>query len=989
MGLGGATIHCRTGLDTPYLSEEFMNLVQACIEKARELDMKIYLYDEDRWPSGAGGGEVTKNREYRARYLVFSKDSPKDLKADAEIIGSTGKAAKQGNGELLARYEIKLKDGYLDFYKRLLDNETGTNIWYAYLEVRGDDPWFNNQAYVDTLNKEAVECFIDSTYEKYKKRFGDLFGREIPSIFTDEPQFTHKSIFGKAEDKAGVLIPYTNDFEETFYQEYQISFLDHLPEIFWELPKGKVSAARYRYHDHLAERFAMAFSDTVGSWCRKNHIALTGHMMEEPTLYSQTQALGEAMRHYRGFQIPGIDMLCDWREYATAKQAQSAAHQMGSNEITSELYGVTNWDFDFRGHKQQGDWQAALGVTHRVQHLSWVSMEGEAKRDYPASISYQSPWADQYKVIENYFARINTALMSGVPKVRVGVLHPIESYWLYFGPDEQTELIRSKMEEKFTNITEWLLFGLVDFDFISEALWNSLEESGTEGKMNVGKMNYEVLVVPELHTYRSTTIRRLKDFMAEGGNIIFMGEPGRFVDAIESEEPKRLYEQGTYIEFDQNALLNALSDYRDIDVVDTRGVRSKNLMYQLRELGGDKIFFLANGKKNENPDIPKGIEYTIAIRGLYSAEIMNAFSGEKEPAVTEYKDGRTLVTHTLYAEDSLLIYYKAYQKGEEKNTKKDGQEKAERVRTHILNKVKEFSLSEPNVLMLDQAEYSLDGETYREKEEILRIDNILRKRLGYPLKIEAYAQPWTRGGEEEKDIHRLSLRYEFLSDIEQDNISLATEITKDCRFIFNQIEAEPVSQGYYVDECIKVYPLSKLKKGINELIMELPYHRWTNLEWNYLLGEFGVYIMGDSAKVVALAEKIGFSDLAAQGMAFYGGNISYICEVDLEKGEYELEISKYRSPLMKIKVDGIEKDYIFISPSLAKLGVLEKGIHRIEIISYGNRVNTFGAVHNTDPKETWYGPEYWRTKGTAYAYEYQLKKTGILAAPRLYQIKKC
>ena len=39
---------------------------------------------------------------------------------------------------------------------------------------------------------------------------------------------------------------------------------------------------------------------------------LTGHMMEEPTLrLSQTAALGETMRSYRSFQLPGIDMLCD------------------------------------------------------------------------------------------------------------------------------------------------------------------------------------------------------------------------------------------------------------------------------------------------------------------------------------------------------------------------------------------------------------------------------------------------------------------------------------------------------------------------------------------------------------------------------------------------------------------------------------------------------------------------------------------------------
>ena len=137
------------------------------------------------------------------------------------------------------------------------------------------------------------------------------------------------------------------------------------------MEKKSVYKTRYQYHDHIAERFAEAYADQIGEWCEKHRIALTGHMMEEPTLKSQTAALGEAMRSYRSFHIPGIDMLCDWRELTTAKQAQSAVHQYGREGMVSEIYGVTDWDFDFRRHKLAGDWQAALGVTVRVHHLTW------------------------------------------------------------------------------------------------------------------------------------------------------------------------------------------------------------------------------------------------------------------------------------------------------------------------------------------------------------------------------------------------------------------------------------------------------------------------------------------------------------------------------------------------------------------------------------------------------------------------------------------
>ena len=74
------------------------------------------------------------------------------------------------------------------------------------------------------------------------------------------------------------------------------------------MPDGKISTARYHYHNHTAEMFAQSFADNCGKWCDEHKIALTGHVLEEPTLQSQTSALGEAMRPYRAFAIP--ELIC-------------------------------------------------------------------------------------------------------------------------------------------------------------------------------------------------------------------------------------------------------------------------------------------------------------------------------------------------------------------------------------------------------------------------------------------------------------------------------------------------------------------------------------------------------------------------------------------------------------------------------------------------------------------------------------------------------
>jgi hypothetical protein len=72
MGFGGYYMHTRVGMATKYLSDEFMELIRACIEKGKAEDMYSYLYDEDRWPSGTAGGFNTQDDENLQKLLYFT-----------------------------------------------------------------------------------------------------------------------------------------------------------------------------------------------------------------------------------------------------------------------------------------------------------------------------------------------------------------------------------------------------------------------------------------------------------------------------------------------------------------------------------------------------------------------------------------------------------------------------------------------------------------------------------------------------------------------------------------------------------------------------------------------------------------------------------------------------------------------------------------------------------------------------------------------------
>lgn len=983
MGMGGGHIHCRTGMNNPYMSQEFLELVKDANEKFKERKMITWLYDEDRWPSGAGGGLVTKDQEYRIRFLVFS---PKPLEGVPESsLSSSGQAVRSENRSLLAKYQVMLEDGWLKDYKRLREEEAveeGYEAWFAYLEISGDNPWFNNQSYVNTLDKKAIERFIEVTHEAYYKELGEEFGKSIPSIFTDEPQFCHKTRLNYAEDKMDVIIPYTDDLEETFVETYGHSLLDSLPELFWERKEEMVSQIRYQYHDHICERFASAFADTIGEWCKEHQLMLTGHMMEEPTLKSQTAALGEAMRSYRSFQLPGIDMLCDSRELSTAKQAQSASRQFGCPGVLSELYGVTNWDFDFRGHKLQGDWQAALGVTVRVHHLTWTSMAGEAKRDYPACIGYQSPWYKEYKYVEDYFARVNTLLTRGKADVKIGVIHPIESYWLYWGSEEKTGGIREEMDTNFQNLIQWLLYGFLDFDFISESLLpeqNRVEDLTDGSEFPVGEMKYQVILVPNCVTLRKTTLERLKAWQKKGGTVIFAGDIPSYVDAVPSSEGTEFARSCNCIPFSKNSILTALAPVRTVEIRNSQGLMAENLIYQMRKEGDSAIFFLAHVNKMQTPDIPKKEEITIRIQGNYRVICYDPLQGTKEELPCKWEKGSTVIVSEMFDHDSLLLSLEPASSCEYQNPVSKAISRREE-KLSVPDQVP-VKFSEPNVLVLDQAEYAFDDGEWMPREEILRIDNHFRTVLGYPLRMEAFAQPWVDQQEEEVK-HYLRLRYTFESEVVVEGVALALE-NPQAEIFFNGERIDEAVIGWYTDQDILCRALGNVQKGKNILEVQIPYRRKENIENMFLLGNFGVEISGRNAVLTAPVKKMAFSDITRQKLPFYGGNLEYQIPLEIkEDGVLSLDVTKFRVPLLSVRIDNGEKKKIAFSPYTTELPV-KKGIHTLKITVYGNRINTFGTLHSCNESEYWCGPNAWRTTGTSWSYEYQLKPVGILKAPEV------
>ena len=981
MGFGGFFMHSRSGMATEYLSSEFMELIRICVEHGKKAGMLSCLYDEDRWSSGAAGGYVTRHKEDRQRTVCLSRLEPEAMEEQY--------AGEERKPELLAVYDICFngEDRLEEYHVIQAGDRAEGEKWYLYTLLKPLSGWYNGYTYLDTLSKDAVDAFIHTTYEAYKREVGHEFGKNIPVIFTDEPNYGEIFMKEFARDGKPVEFPWTGAFRETFLDRFAYDIVEYMPELVWNKANDEYSTARYHFYAHASELFAESYNDRIGKWCGENGIAFTGHMLKEDSLFSQMCTMGEAMRQYREFTIPGIDILCNERQFATAKQAQSVAHQCGREGVMSELYGVTGWDFDFRGHKFQGDWQAALGITLRVPHLAWAGMGGSAKRDYPASIGCQSGWFREYGFIEDHFARVNTAMTRGVPQVKTAVLHPIESSWITEGVREHTSLAGNAMNERFQDLVQWLLRGQIDFDLVSESLLPKLYKEEEDG-FCVGQMHYQTVLIPPLVTIRSTTLKALDDFLRKGGRVIITGKAPSCVDGRPSDEAKRVYERAEQAAFLKSELLRCLEKERELTICGQNGERRNDLIYQMRREGENRWLFIAHCDPPDRVDGRDscGMRIRITVKGSWRPTLYDTINGVTKQISYAVKNEATVFTVFCFGLDSLLFLLTPETTASE-TAEDSGREAFEAdcaleqafawEREIPVPDTVEYKTSEKNVMVLDLCQWSRDGVSFNPREEILRIDKAIRQELNYPMADGTDVQPWCIPAGKPPEF--VWLRFTFESETRAQCL-LGYEHLEEVWLNGEKVKLEET--GYFVDRAIRTLQLPGLKKGANVLTVRLPISERISLENLYLIGDFGVRTTGAAAALIDRPREIAFGSITGQGMPFYGGAVTYRIPFTCEAGSLRVRTDYYNGALISARLDGREAGKIVLPPYVLTIPDVEEGEHLLELTLFASRINTFGALHLCVPV-SWKGPNMWYTDGSGWAYEYQLAHAGIMKKPSL------
>ncbi len=988
MGLGGGFMHSRVGLKTPYLSDEWFDCIKACVDEAKKNGLEAWLYDEDRWPSGAAGGLVTKDPKYRLRFLTVERcETPEAFQwpEDDEVAYVFG-----------AIFE---EDGTISWYQRLDQREDililpqKAEILKFTVTLQSSSSWYNNQTYLDTLSEQAVQKFIEVTFEAYKKNVGDEFGKTIPGIFTDEPNNGHFFLVD-GERLAEPNLPWTDSLPEKFQQMFGYDITRKLPETFFDLTDNKFSQPRYHYHICRTRLFVESFSKQIGRWCSENNLLFTGHVLMEQGIYAQATAVGSAMQFYAYMQAPGIDILTQYRlEYITAKQCSSVARQMGRKWMLSELYGCTGWETTFETYKHSGDWQAVLGVNLRCQHLSWYSMAGEAKRDYPASIHIHSPWWQQFKFVEDYFARVNTLTTEGQAVCELAVIHPIETYYLMLKQFETTRDAQPvfDLDKKHYQLVCWLLGGHIDFDFADEHLLVELKaDVGSDDKgayLQIGQMKYRAILVPQTLTIRKTTLDLLRKFEEAGGKVVFVENAPECLDAIESDEAKN-FAEGKLVDFDFNAIINSVEDKaRAVNIRNASGEEVRDIFYQFRKIGDDWMIFFVNINREisyENLSVKLQLELPKGGQIQY----WNAVDGKRYKLTGELTYKTATFNVDIPASGSAIVFISSEPEQDLPPLKK----------ITATNKLEinpaswDILLDDYNPIVLDRAdiEATADGKKKltKTKTEILQIDRILREYLDIPLRGGAMAQPWVEADKPLGPTANIKLTYRFNAKyLPTDICLLAIEQSERWTIKLNDnIIPSEGTTGWWVDKAIKTLPIQPefFVKGKNIITIEGQFDRLADLEIMYILGDFGVTTNGKLSTITKPISKLKLGNWVEQGLAFYSGNVIYRTTVAIDKKAqvYVIEFPEFSATAIEVFVNG--KSAGLTAWPDYRVDITEHlidGKNTIDIKLLGSRRNAFGPLHIDVEKPKYVGPYSFVDPPTAQKEEYELIGYGLYKPP--------
>jgi hypothetical protein len=931
-------IHPRPGLITEYLSDKWFGLFQHAVKKGEELGMKIWIYDEDSYPSGFGGGHVPEE-------MPESYNQGQGLKMTRfEVLPDT-----------CDRYYLCLKEEnntYTDITNSLSEEKGKTGKYFLFSKTfNSKSDWYGGFSYVDLLYPGVTEKFIEVTMKGYEKYLGPELGKTIPGTFTDEPQINSPG-----------GIRWTPDLFAVFTKQWHYDLKTQLPSLYEEV--GDWKKVRHNYTQTLLQMFVDRWAKPWFAYCEEKGLIFTGHYWEHE--WPNMRPGGDNMAMYAWHQMPAIDMLFNqWDDSTTGaqfgntrsvKELASAANQTGRERKLSETYGGSGWDLTFTDMKRNGDWEYALGVNFMVQHLTYFSLAGARKYDYPPSFDYHEPWWNDYKYLNNHFARLSLALSSGRQINDILILEPTTSSWLYdsyVNRDKRSEEIGQSFQTFITTLEK----RQVEYDLGSE---NIIKDIGSVsgGKFIVGQASYSRVIIPPMtENLDLATYKLLKKFVSHGGTLIAFSVP-TLVDGSVNKGLTRLFSKksGKIIHADK---LNPeiISQYVINNNISFDVKKGGSLYHHRRKLADGQIIFLVNSSLKEPAN------GSLNTNGKDAIE-MNTFSGELTGYPSQVTGDKISLSFSIPPAGSLLLFIPDIKQNNYPIPDKP-------LKADTVKSISQLSINpdNENALMIDFCDLRVGNEFIKDYNTYNAADKVY-KFFGFK-----NGNPWNtsvqfRTSTVDRDTFGINTgftaTYHFTIKGKPDISGLKAVVERPWLWTvtINGNEIKPENGLWWLDRSFGVFKIGKgIRPGENSLSLKVsPMKVNAEIEPVYITGNFSVKPVSKGWVIGPAVLSYTLGSWQSQGLPFYSWGMTYSKEYNIEKadGKWEVRLGKWNGTIAEITVNGHSGPLIAFPPYVADItGLIRQGKNKIDIKVIGSLRNLLGPHHN-DPQPGFVSPWTWR-----------------------------
>lgn len=439
-GFGTICPCARIGLSDAigYLTDAWWELMRGVVAHCASLGLRVVLYDEASYPSGAANGlVVAQNPEFASRCLVRAT-------ASADLTAGSIAYLRPHLGRSLwdRRVATVLTDA--GGVRHLVTPDAAGLVRVAASEhgvgpvsvdaffdapsggtIRGAHAWQDDEsplapASADLMNPDAVAAFLRLTHDAYAEHLGPWFGDTIVALFTDEPAplgrnprpgaiawtpglETHLAAAAGAEPDA-VLV----DLADAFTPD----------------------TAMHALHESVvADRVATVYHGAQRAWCDAHQLALTGH----------PERAGE-MAAQRTFSWPGQDTVWRWvlpggtalagpestgpRTASSAAVLRRLADPTDAVPVVNEVYGAYGWRLSMDEMKWIADWLTVRGTSAFLLHALFASVRENRAFESEPDLGLANAWWPHLPAFVAHLARqavLSEALLE-TPAVAVAVV---------------------------------------------------------------------------------------------------------------------------------------------------------------------------------------------------------------------------------------------------------------------------------------------------------------------------------------------------------------------------------------------------------------------------------------------------------------------------------------------------------------------------------------------------------------------------------------